>query len=176
MKILIGKINEAFEKSNVFFFSGKRRYHEPMCDVELHDLTRKKFAYQTNKKIKWVKNMYVDWRKYRNSISPGEIVNCDMDNVETIDESSLVFAIPRFITEVRKLDGSEFPSKTLYDIVICLQFHLETLGFTFKLLNDDTFSKIRFTLDNLMKKRVAEGVDSAVRQAQVLSFSDTDML
>ena len=141
-----------------------------MSEGDLDGMACKKFLYQTNKKIRWVRNMYVDWRNHRNSVSPGEIVNCDLDNVQSIDENSLLFAMPRFITEVRKLDGSEFPSKTLYDIVICVQFYLETLGFTFKLLNEDVFSKIRFTLDNVMKKRVADGIDSAVRQAQVLSF------
>ena len=147
-----------------------------MSEGDLDGMAHKKFSYQTNKKIRWVKNMYVDWRNHRNSVSHGEIVYCDLDNVQSIDENSLLFAMPRFITEVRKLDGSEFPSKTLYDIVICVQFYLETLGFTFKLLNEDVFSKIRFTLDNVMKKRVADGIDSAVRQVQVLSFSDTDIL
>ena len=77
---------------------------------------------------------------------------------------------------MQKLDRSEFPSKTLYDIVICLQFHLETLGFTYKLLNDAVFAKIRFSLDNLMKKKVAEGIDSEVQCSDVLSFTDTDKL
>ena len=120
--------------------------------------------------------MFVDWRNYRNSISPGEIIYCDLDNVETIDENSVLFAVPCFITEMKNLDWSEFPSKTLYDIVICHQFYLGKLGFTFKLLNDDKFTKIRFTFDNIMKKRVVEGVDGAVRHAQVLSFTDTDLL
>ena len=147
-----------------------------MFDGQLDDLSHKNFSYQTNKKIRWVKNMFVDWRNYRNSISPGEIIYCDLDNVETIDKNSVLFAVPCFITEVKNLDGSEFPSKTLYDIVICHQFYLENLGFTFKLLNDDKFTKIRFTLDNVIKKRVAEGVDGAVCHAQVLSFTDTDLL
>ena len=37
------------------------------------------------------------------------------------------------------MNGDDFPAKTLYDLVICTQFHLETLGFTWKILNDDDF-------------------------------------
>ena len=120
--------------------------------------------------------MYVEWRNYRNSISPRELIYCDLEDVSSINENSLVFALCRFTTEVKKFDGSEFPSKTLYDIVICLQFYLEKLGFTFKLLNDGAFTRIRFVLDNMMKKRVTEGMDGAIWCAQVLSFTDTDLL
>ena len=37
-----------------------------------------------------------------------------------ITRESLIFAMSRFITEVKKVDGSEYPGKTLYDIVICV--------------------------------------------------------
>ena len=123
-----------------------------MSNSKLEDLTRKRFSYQTNKKICWVKNMFVQWRNYRNSITPGELIYCDLNDVTSITESSVIFAVCRFITEVRKVDGSDFPSKTLYDIVICLHFFLEQLGFTYKLLSDDMFTRIQFTLDNLMKQ------------------------
>ena len=104
------------------------------------------------------------------------MVNCDLDDISTIMQSSLVFAICQFLTEVKKLDGSDFPGKTLYDIGICLQFYLETKGFTYKLLNEESFSKIRFTLDNIMKKRASDGLGNGVCQAQVLSFTDEDLL
>ena len=60
----------------------------------------------------------------------------------------------QFLTKVKKLDGTDFPVKTLYDIVICLQFHLEKQGFSWRLLNDQCFTNIYFTLDNLMKNVV----------------------
>ena len=144
-------------------FRAKCRYHEPVSNEQLDGLSVKNFSYQTNKKITWVKNMYMDWRKYRNNVSPGELIFCDLENRASIDECSLVFALCRFLNEVRKLDGSNFPGKTLYDIIICIQFHLAKMGFTYKLLSDDVFSKVRFTLDNLMKKRASEGIGKGVR-------------
>ena len=114
--------------------------------------------------------------EFRNSVFPGEMVNCDLDDISTIMQISLVFAICQFLTEVKKLDGSDFPGKTLYDIGICLQLYLETKRFAYKLLNEESFSKIRFTLDNIMKKRASDGLGNGACQAQVLSFTDEDLL
>ena len=82
----------------------------------------------------------------------------------------------QFITEVKKVDGSEYPGKTLYDIVICVQFHLETLGFAWKLLNEEGFKDVRFTLDNVMKIRTSQGIGISVKKAQVLSAREEDYL
>ena len=81
-----------------------------------------------------------------------------------------------FITEVKKLDGSDFPGKTLYEILISIQFHLETLGLTWKLLNNKNFCQVKFTLDNIMKLCTSQGVGIKVRKAQFLTNTDEDYL
>ena len=86
------------------------------------------------------------------------------------------YALCHFITEIKKLDGTEYPGKTLYDIVICLQFHLECLGFAFKLINRDQFRDVKYTLGNIIKQQVASGIGLSVRQAQVLSVTDKDYM
>ena len=105
----------------------------------MQNLTRKSFSDETRKKIDWVVRMYRDWRVYRNGLGLHYIV-CDVDDMSTVTQESLNFALCRFVVEVKKVDGSEFPAKTLYDIIICVQFHLELQGLTWKLLNDDVFS------------------------------------
>ena len=69
---------------------------------------------------------------------------------------SLKFALIWFITEIKKLNGEEYLGKTLYHLVICIQFHLECLGFVFKLINDAAFHDLKFTLDNTMKVRTTQ--------------------
>ena len=102
--------------------------------------------------------MYHQWRWYRVNQPNLKGISCDLDNKDTISKSSLNAAMCKFITEIKKLDGSEYPGKTLYDIVICVQFHLEKMGLQWKLLVQEEFSDLKYTLDNLMKKRVSEGV------------------
>ena len=80
-------------------------------------------------------------------------IYCDLDDSNTINSDSIAYAVCRFISEVKKLDGCDFPPRTLKDIVLGIQFHLEMKGFTWHLIDDDQFSTIRYTLDNLMKKR-----------------------
>ena len=128
------------------------------------------------KKIRWAVNMYCDWMDYRNNSPTLMNVECDLNNVATITKASLSSALCKFITEVKKLDGSDYPGKTLYDIIISLQFHLELCGINWKLLNDEELTQVRFTLDNMMKLRTSQGVGNRVRKAEVLTEFDEEIL
>ena len=160
----------------LLFIIRNRSFHEPLPSEEMVTLSRKKFSDETNKKIRWVTHMYYDWRMFRNGSSDLKNITCDLEDIETINKSDLLFALCRFITEVKKLDGSEFPPKTLYDIIICVQFKLDTLGLSWRLLNDKEFKDLRFTLDNLMKQHTSEGIGITVRKAQVLNEFEEDVL
>ena len=152
-----------------------REFKRLLTENALLDLTHKNFSPETLKKVKWVRKMYQDWRTYRHSLGL-EHIYCDLENQATINADSLHFALCRFLTEVKKLDGSDYPGRTLYDIVICVQFHLECLGYSYKLISEDGFRDIKFTLDNLMKQRTSAGLGIQVWKAQVLSSTDEDYL
>ena len=94
------------------------------------NLTHKKFSHETTKKIQWVTKMYREWRLVRNLNPNVRNIVCNMDDMSSLTITNIVEGICRFLTEIKKLDGSDFPGKTLYDLVICLQFHLETKGFS----------------------------------------------
>ena len=148
-----------------------------MSDADLDRLSRKTFAPETNKKITWVVKMYTDWRDFRNyQVDPQNPIWCDLNVKESINAQDLCFALTRFITEVRKVDGTMFPGKTLYEIIVCVQMHLETMGFNYKLIDDPEFSVLKFTLDNVMKARVASGIGINISQAQVITFSQEDQI
>ena len=136
----------------------------------------KDFSSETKKKIHWVKKMYDDWRAFRRTLPYVEFVDCDLDDDTVLSVSSLCHAIPRFISEVKKLDGSDFLPRTLKDIVLGIQFYLEMHGFSWKLIDHDNFKPIRFTLDNLMKARTQQGLGNVVRQAQVISFDEEELM
>ena len=142
----------------------------------MEELGHKNFSYETRKKVWWVLKMYRDWRNFRESQPSLQNIYCDLDNQDTITKESLNWAMCKFITEVKKLDGSDFPGKTLYDIVMCMQFHLETLGFAWRLLCHEDFKEIKFTLNNMMKKRTADGIGISVKKAQILSVMDEELL
>ena len=74
------------------------------------------------------------------------------------------------------MDGTDFPPRTLYQIIICVQFHLEKLGLHWKILDYDKFVNIQYTLDNMMKLRLEQGVANTLCQAQVFSHEDENTL
>ena len=119
------------------------------------------------KKISWVFNMFQDWRSYRNGLGNLSYISCDLSDITSITEESLKFALCRFLTEAKKLDGNDYPPKTMYDILMCVQFYLETVGFSWRLISHDIFREVKFTLDNIMKSRVEQGIGISVRKAEV---------
>ena len=63
--------------------------------------------------------MFCEWHQYRHN-SGLQFIYCDFDGVETITQESVLFTMWRFLTKVKKIDGSPFPGKTLYDMVLCV--------------------------------------------------------
>ena len=70
-----------------------------------------------------------------------------------------------FIVEIRKENGAQYPSSSMYDLISGLSLYLES-GFTNKLVSG-AFRSIRNTLDNVMKERTAKGVREA-REGPIL--------
>ena len=68
-----------------------------------------------------------------------------------------------FIVEIRKENGEQYPSSSMYDLISGLSLYLEREhGFTNKLVSG-AFRSVRNTLDNVMKERTAEGVGGGQR-------------
>ena len=120
----------------------------PILDEELSEFTKKQFAPETNKKIRWVTKMFYEWRRVRNSLADRAHIQADLDDASTLTIDIFVFSQYHFVAEIKKIDGSEFPPCTLYQIVICVQFQLEKLGLNFKLLDDIHFVDLCYALDN----------------------------
>ena len=89
-----------------------------------------------------------------------QIVREDLSFVRTFDQVELSFALSRFVTEVKKLDNTDYPPNTIRELIIMIQMHLHQNGIYWKLLDGDN------VLDNLMKQRTAMGL--GVRQSSTI--------
>ena len=159
---------------NWIVFRKVRSYKKPLTEEALSNISNKRFSDETMKKVKWVRNMYDDWRQFRNNDSKLRNVISDLENWKNLSKEQLCQDLCCFITEVKKIDGKEFPSRTLYDIIICVQFWLELNGVNWKLVSGEDFQQLKYTLDNTMKERAKSG--KKVKQAEVLTFTDEDLL
>ncbi len=153
-------------------------YHEPHQESQMDSLAHKKFAPETEKKIHWVTNMYHQWQIQRNKNPELVYIFVDLDDIPSLTKRNLSYGMCRFITEIKKLNGGDFPPKTIYEIVICVQMFLESKGIFWKLLDDkeEEFQWLQYTCDNIMKERVSGGIGSITRQAEVISYDDENFL
>ena len=91
-------------------------------------------------------------------------------------KDELNFSIARFICEVRKENGEEYPGQTLYELVIQLQLFLEQNGLNYKLVNEDCFIQLKNTLDFVMKERASAGIGIEKRKALAITLDEEEQL
>ena len=122
-------------------------------------------------KIKWVVGAYNRWRAFRSEIFhqryTTKVTHYNRE-IKPIDASAkdvdkFQADLCDFIIEIRKENGKQYPSSSMYDLISGLSLYLEREhGFTNKLVSG-AFRSVRNTLDNVMKERTAEGVGGGQR-------------
>ena len=153
----------------------KRQFKAPEDDAQINNVTKKNFAPKSKLKINWKLNLYSDWRKYRMSQQTHEILRCDLDILGQFSKADLCFAMCRFVREVKKLDGSEFPPNTIRELVVMIQMYLHENNVFWKLYNEQEFVHLKNVVDNTMKERHSEGL-GVRRSSDIISLSQEDKL
>ncbi len=150
--------------------SGPSRFRQPTSVDELRQLGRKTFSENTQKKYAWAVNLYRKWWEQWVAMKGScetQILWSNIDNLDNLSKGSFCHALACFIAEVKKLDGSEYPGDTLYQIAVSLQFFLESKGFAWKLIDDKEFLMFKNTLDNTMKQRARDCVGKCEPTAHI---------
>ena len=96
---------------NDFFFLFSRpphQFYNPVLEDELEELTKKQFTLETNKKIKWVVKMFHEWCQAHKSLADRHHVQANLEDPGSLNEDALMYALCRFLTEVKKVDGEDF--------------------------------------------------------------------
>ncbi|XP_052097319.1 zinc finger MYM-type protein 3-like [Mytilus californianus] len=136
-------------------------------------------AESTKKKIKWAYNLFNTWKTQRNAIAVADLslnISIISPDLEVMTKDELCFALSRFICEIKKENGEEYPGQTLYEILINIQLYLEGKGKYFKFLNEDCFIQIKNTLDHTMKERARSGLGTHKKKAQEITYDEENML
>ena len=96
--------------------------------------------------------------------------------MELLEKDSFEYSMCAFIAEVRKVDGSEYPGKTLYHLVVSIQKFVNSEGKNWKLLEAGSFTKIRTVLNNLMMERAKANIGTIKHQAELINSEIKDKL
>ncbi len=65
-------------------------------------------------------------------------------------DSEMCEVLGKFLLEIRKQSGEEYPCETVYEILMCIQGLLSIEGCYVKFLEDFSFMKLQNTLNNHM--------------------------
>ena len=137
-----------------------REFKLPENEQLIEEISKKKFAPKSKSKILWAVNLYSEWHRKRLGLTlvPPQIINANLDMVGTFAKADLCFSMCRFIREVKKIDGSDYPPNTVRDLVLMVQMHLHDNSLYWKLLDQPEFVNLCNVLDNTMKERHHEGL------------------
>ena len=93
----------------------------------------------------------------------------NLENVSQLDKVSLQYALCKFLAEVTKVkDGTDYPGKTLYEMLLSIHKYLNENSLNWKLIDDPEFVTLRTVLDNIIKERAESNIGMIKRQAEVL--------
>ena len=108
---------------------------------------------------------------------PQQIIRANLDYVNDINMGDLCYALSCFISEVKKVDKSDFPPNTLKEIVVMIQMYLNEHGVYWQLLDQQSldFQYLRNVVDNLMRQRTAMGLGTTV-SSSVISLGQEDRM
>ena len=158
---------------------GKRKWKFKQLEDEMNinNMSKKKFAPQSKRKITWAVNKYQEWRRNR-LMTPGtssEVVNANLELINQFSKYDLAYSLARFIHEVRKMDGSEYPPNTVREIIIMIQMYLHECNVFWKLLDQPEFMGLCNVVDNMMKERHAMGL-GVWQSSDIISLKHEDEL
>ena len=150
----------------------KRQFKVPESADKIYDLSNRKFSEQSRNRIKWALKMFNEWHNNRMSEVhvEGQRRRSDLQ-FSDYSQQDLCYTLYRFITEVRKMDKSEFPPNSVQEIIIMIQMFLNERGVYWKLLDGENFHQLRNTVDNVMKDRHAKGL-GVKKSSQVISLAN----
>ena len=90
-----------------------------ISNQKLNELKQEKLKRRTYSKVQWAVKAYEEWR--RNLLSSAQmfdlrVYETDLARVELLERDSFEYAMCKFLAEVRKVDGSEYPGQYFVSI------------------------------------------------------------
>ena len=130
-----------------------------------------------NTKIKqrWATKMFREWHLEWKSRLDSTLKVCkDMDEMTASD---LNYCMKFFIADVRKVDGTKYPPRTLKELTAMIQhFFQKEHKKNWSLFRDKEFQEFREVLDAEMRLSAREGNIKAPKRADTISYDDEEKM
>ena len=160
------------------------RFGLPVNDNEVVERSKQSIPPNTQRRNNWAMNTWTKWALARNNQCVEQTGTMSSDKwtkiikpLTDMTDEEMQYWISKFILEVRKEDGTEYPPKTILSLVMGLQSHIRMKNkVNIDFLNSPNFIGVRQILDSEMKRLSQKGLGINVRKAEALSVSDEDKL
>ena len=148
------------------------RFHTVDND-EIERLIEEGKSKNTDKNTRWALGTFEAWRIQRNSTGNENIP--DLLQMSTNDVNSW---LARFVVEVRRVDGKEYPAHTLYQICCGISRHLLNNGFEKHILRNESeeFRYFQRALDAKCKDLTKKGIGMVKKKADAICEADEQEL
>ena len=155
--------------------SSERRFALLKTEAELAKARAQSIPQKTREDTAYCIRVWKDWSEFRSAAT--ETIVPPLEHLSTSTQELQHWLI-RFISEIRKKNGSEYPATTLHHIVSGVMRHIRyNLGKPeIDFYKDPEFSKFRISLDAEMKRLQSAGVGTMKRQAEPLTLEEEELL
>ena len=152
--------------------STSSRFATPITEEEITEKRKSAIPDKTKKDTQYCISVWEEWREHRRQTTSSTI-----PPLNSITPSELQYWLLRFIHEVRKKNGSEYPPNTLLHLCTGIVRYLRSNGHpSLDIFKDSAFAEFRSSLDAEMKRLQAKGLGSKQRQAEPITEDEEDLL
>ncbi|KAJ8270845.1 hypothetical protein GJAV_G00119940 [Gymnothorax javanicus] len=150
------------------------RFHRAN-DGEIEQCALDAVPTNTQRRDKWAYNVFTAWAiAVNNRRGEGRKPVTLLENM-TLDQ--LGYFMSKFVLEVRKKDGCEYPPNSLFQIVMGIQSYIKTVSKrNVEFLQSDVFEEFRQVLDGEMKRLTRKGLGQNVKKAEAISVDEEELL
>ncbi len=147
-----------------------------VTETEAESSTRDFVPLNTEKNDRWATNTFNAWVSERNKHSQEQ---CPDDVLERDDAELLNKWLTLFVAEVRKVDGSRYPPKTIHSLLCGLQRHFRRSSSSRVSMFDKSdvrFRSLRNTMEVVFQSLHEEGIGVEVRHVSIITEEEEERL
>ena len=148
------------------------RFATPKTDEEVVEARLQAVPKKTRQDTEYCVRVWDAWRTNRNAHGSAVPSLLDVD----MERATLACWLTRFVLEMRKTDGTEYPPNTVHHIVCGVMRHLRCTKPDIDFFKDAEFSSFRSSLDAEMKRLQSKGLGSNHKQAEPLTVQEEEQL
>ena len=104
-----------------------------------------------------------------------EMQNLLSNDLVDMDNDTINYWMPRFLLEVSKLNGLEYPPNSIYQMICGLQHHLQQSRPGLSLFSS-MFAIMQRTLDAKMKQLRSSGLGVEVKKAESITIEEEEVM